>query len=276
MSSDDAVREQEGRDERDRDRTGPEALAGERGEEPTAELDDDELSGAVEALLIMATEPMSATELAQALRVPVVRIERTVAELTRFYRETRRGFELRHAGGGWRYATRAEHAGAISAYVLEGQHGRLSQAALETLAVIAYLQPATRSRIAAVRGVNVDGVVRTLLARELVVESGRDEQSGAALFVTTPTFLERMGLASLDDLPPLAPHLPDASELEAELAAAAQPPVPVALGAQDGGVEERRDRDGGVSPGTQAGVAGSRADAPGGGVADDLGDADSH
>jgi segregation and condensation protein B len=196
-------------------------------EQVETQLDEATLSGAVEALLLMATEPMAATELAQALHAPVGRVEATLAALARFYTETGRGFELRHAGGGWRYATRAEHAGVISAYILEGQHGRLSQAALETLAVIAYLQPATRSRISAVRGVNVDGVVRTLLARDLIAETGRDAVSGAVLFTTTPYFLERMGLTSLDDLPPLAPHLPDAMTLEAELLAAAQPmPVP--------------------------------------------------
>jgi segregation and condensation protein B len=188
-----------------------------------AELDDDALSGAIEALLLMATEPMPAVELAQALKAPVTRVEATLANLVRFYIETKRGFELRHAGGGWRYATRPEHASVISAYVLEGQHGRLSQAALETLAVIAYLQPASRSRISAVRGVNVDGVVRTLLARDLITETGRDPISGAVLFTTTAYFLERMGLTSLDDLPPLAPHLPDATTLEAELLAATQP-----------------------------------------------------
>jgi segregation and condensation protein B len=121
----------------------------------------------------------------------------------------------------------------VSAYVLDGQHGRLSQAALETLAVIAYLQPSSRSRISAVRGVNVDGVVRTLLARDLIAESGRDPVSGAVLFTTTPYFLERMGLRSLDDLPPLAPHLPDASTLEAELLAATQPVNPSATEAED-------------------------------------------
>ena len=188
-----------------------------------AELDDDALSGAIEALLLMATEPMPAVELAQALKAPVTRVEAALANLARFYIETKRGFELRHAGGGWRYATRAEHAAVISAWVLEGQHGRLSQAALETLAVIAYLQPSSRSRISAVRGVNVDGVVRTLLARDLITETGRDPISGAVLFTTTPYFLERMGLTSLDDLPPLAPHLPDATTLEAELLAATQP-----------------------------------------------------
>lgn len=188
-----------------------------------SELDDDSFSGAIEALLLMATEPISGVELAQALKVPVDRVEAALAKLATFYIETKRGFELRHAGDGWRYATRPEFAPIISAYVLEGQHGRLSQAALETLAVIAYLQPASRSRISAVRGVNVDGVVRTLLARDLIFENGRDPQSGAVLFNTTPYFLERMGLTSLEDLPPLAPHLPDATTLEAELFAATQP-----------------------------------------------------
>jgi segregation and condensation protein B len=197
------------------------------------ELDDDALSGAIEALLLMATEPVPAVELAQALCAPVVRVEAALAALVRFYIETRRGFELRHAGGGWRYATRPEFAGIVSAYVLDGQHGKLSQAALETLAVIAYLQPSSRSRISAVRGVNVDGVVRTLLARDLIAESGRDPVSGAVLFTTTPYFLERMGLRSIDDLPPLAPHLPDASTLEAELLAAAQPVNPTATEAED-------------------------------------------
>jgi len=197
------------------------------------ELDDDALSGAIEALLLMATEPVPAVELAQALSTPVVRVEAALASLVRFYIETRRGFELRHAGGGWRYATRPEFAGVVSAYVLDGQHGRLSQAALETLAVIAYLQPSSRSRISAVRGVNVDGVVRTLLARDLIAESGRDPVSGAVLFTTTPYFLERMGLRSTDDLPPLAPHLPDASTLEAELLAAAQPVNPSATEADN-------------------------------------------
>lgn len=197
------------------------------------ELDDEALSGAIEALLLMATEPVPAVELAQALNAPVTRVEESLAALVRFYIDTKRGFELRHAGGGWRYATRPEFASVVSAYVLEGQHGRLSQAALETLAVIAYLQPASRSRISAVRGVNVDGVVRTLLARDLIAESGRDPVSGAVLFTTTGYFLERMGLTSVDDLPPLAPHLPDASTLEAELLAAAQPVNPVATEASD-------------------------------------------
>ncbi len=186
----------------------------------------DDVSAGVEALLIMATEPMGATELAGALDVPVPRVEQALGALARFYTETGRGFELRHAGGGWRYATRPEHAEVVSRFVLEGQHGRLSQAALETLSVVAYLQPVTRGRISAVRGVNVDGVVRTLVARGLLDEVGRDPQTGAVLLGTTPYFLERMGLASIADLPPLAPHLPDAMELEAELSAAVSPRLP--------------------------------------------------
>lgn len=182
-----------------------------------------EVPAALEALLLMATEPLPAVELAQAVGVPVAAVESALLSLAAFYDETGRGFELRHVGSGWRYYTRPEHAPVVNRYVLEGQHGRLTQAALETLAVVAYLQPATRSRISAVRGVNVDGVVRTLLARDLIVETGRDDLSGAALFETTPYFLERMGLSSRDELPPLAPHLPDATALEAELAEAARP-----------------------------------------------------
>ncbi len=196
--------------------TGPTAVP-----EAAVEAATSDPQGALEALLLMATEPVPAVELSQAVGLPVAEVEALLAGLAEFYDETRRGFELRHVGSGWRYYTRADHAAVISAYVLEGQHGRLTQAALETLAVVAYLQPVTRGRISAVRGVNVDGVVRTLLARELIVETARDELSGAALFSTTPYFLERMGMASLEELPPLAPHLPDAMALEAELAEAA-------------------------------------------------------
>lgn len=176
------------------------------------------ITGPLEALLLMATEPMSTAELAQALGAPKPVVWEALDELRAFYDDTRRGFELREAGGGWRYHTRAEHHDAIAAWVLDGQHARLSQAALETLAVVAYLQPISRSRVGAVRGVNVDGVMRTLVTRRLVEEAERDQETGATLFRTTGTFLERMGLRSLDELPPLAPHLPEASLLEAELA----------------------------------------------------------
>ncbi|MEL4505754.1 SMC-Scp complex subunit ScpB [Luteococcus sp. H138] len=177
----------------------------------------EETEGVLEALLLMAEEPMPAETLAEAVQQPLAVVERALANLVEFYDRSQRGFELRNVGGGWRYWTRAEHAELISQWVVSGQSNKLSQAALETLSVIAYLQPISRARVSAVRGVNVDGVVRTLLSRGLISEAGADEHTGAMVFSTTDYFLERMGLASLDELPPLAPHLPDASALEAEL-----------------------------------------------------------
>jgi segregation and condensation protein B len=180
-------------------------------------LDSLNVSGALEALLLLAAEPVTEFELAQAVGVPESVVAETLAELVAFYEETGRGFELRQVGGGWRYYTREEYAELITNYVLEGQQSKLSQAALETLAVVAYTQPISRARVSAVRGVNVDGVMRTLLARGLIEEAGHDHESGAVLFATTSYFLERMGLKSLDELPPLAPQLPEVEELEAEL-----------------------------------------------------------
>lgn len=198
-----------------------------------------EIAGAVEALLMMATEPVPASDLAEAVAVPVAEVEECLAELASFYESTGRGFELRRVGSGWRYYTREEHADVIGRWLLEGQRGTLSQAALETLAVVAYLQPISRGRVSAVRGVNVDGVMRTLATRDLIEEVGRDEETGARLFGTTSYFLERMGLTSLDQLPPLAPHLPDASALEAELAGLAghgtDEPLPLAVDHEDVG-----------------------------------------
>ncbi|MCW2811864.1 MAG: SMC-Scp complex subunit ScpB [Friedmanniella sp.] len=177
----------------------------------------EEVPAALEALLLLAEEPMSVTVLAEAVGVPEPAVASALAGLVAFYDETGRGFELREVGGGWRYYTRERHADLVAGHVVSGQSGRLSQAALETLAVVAYTQPISRARVSAVRGVNVDGVVRTLLARGLIVEAGHDPDSGAVVFATTAVFLERMGLRSLEDLPPLAPHLPEVDELEAEL-----------------------------------------------------------
>jgi segregation and condensation protein B len=176
-----------------------------------------DISGAVEALLLLADEPMHVEQLAEAVDVPLPVVEECLAELVAFYDETGRGFELREVGGGWRYYTREEHADLVSRFVLDGQQSRLSQAALETLAVVAYQQPISRARISAVRGDTVDGVIRTLVARGLLVEAGHDPESGAVVFATTSYFLERMGLRSLDELPELAPQLPEVAELEAEL-----------------------------------------------------------
>ena len=175
------------------------------------------VAGALEALLLLAAEPVTEFELAQAVGVPESVVAETLTELVAFYAETGRGFELRQVGGGWRYYTREEYADLITRSVVEGQQSRLSQAALETLAVVAYTQPISRARVSAVRGVNVDGVMRTLLARGLIEEAGHDPESGAVLFTTTSYFLERMGLNTLNDLPPLAPQLPEVEELEAEL-----------------------------------------------------------
>ena len=188
--------------------------------------DSSAISAPVEALLMLANEPVTELELAEALGVPTVVVEECLAELVAFYDETGRGFELRRLGGGWRYYTREEHADLIGTVLLKDAQAKLSQAALETLAVVAYSQPISRSRISAVRGVNVDGVVRTLIARGLITEAGHDADSGAVTFGTTGYFLERMGLGSLDDLPPLAPHLPEAEELEAELSQLIPVPPP--------------------------------------------------
>lgn len=176
-----------------------------------------EITGALEALLLMATEPVPSTDLAAAVGEPVAAVEEKLAGLASWYAETGRGFQLRNVGGGWRYYTHPDHHELIAAWVTSDAQAKLSQAALETLAVIAYQQPVSRSRVSAVRGVTVDGVVRTLTTRGLVEVCGTDPETGAALLVTTPLFLERMGLNSLEDLPPLAPNLPDAVQLEAEL-----------------------------------------------------------
>ncbi|MBB1500429.1 SMC-Scp complex subunit ScpB [Propioniciclava sp. MC1683] len=188
-------------------------------------MNDTTITGPLEALLLMATEPMGAAELAQALDVPTPVVWEALEDLATFYDETGRGFELRQVGEGWRYYTRPEHHEVIAHWVLEGQQSRLSQAALETLAVVAYLQPISRSRVGSIRGVNVDGVMRTLATRGLIEEAGHSEETGAMLWRTSPLFLEKMGFTTLDQLPPIAPHLPEASLLEAELAGLAETPV---------------------------------------------------
>jgi segregation and condensation protein B len=147
--------------------------------------------------------------LARTVAQPADRVAATLVELAAEYTAQGRGFDLRRVAGGWRFYTRPEQAAYVERFVLDGQQTRLTQAALETLAVIAYRQPVTRSRVAAVRGVNCDGVIRTLLTRGLVEEAGTEPESGAHLYRTTSVFLEKLGLDSLDQLPPLAPFLPD-------------------------------------------------------------------
>jgi segregation and condensation protein B len=175
----------------------------------------DKLAGALEAILFVVEAPVSVTALATAVQQPVGVVRDALDALRAAYDERAAGIELREVAGGVRIYTRAEHAAAVEQFLHEGQRSRLTQAALETLAVIAYRQPVTRSRISAIRGVNVDGVVRTLLARGLIVEVGTDPETGGGLFRTTDLFLEKMGLGSLDELPSLAPLLPDVDGLDA-------------------------------------------------------------
>ncbi|MEU6075958.1 SMC-Scp complex subunit ScpB [Micromonospora sp. NPDC047074] len=177
--------------------------------EPAPELDDAELRGALEAILLVVDEPVSELTLAQVLEQPAERIGPVLDEIAAGYTAAGHGFELRRAAGGWRLYTRPEYATYVERFVLDGQSVRLTQAALETLAVIAYKQPVTRSRISAIRGVNCDGVIRTLVSRGLVEECGTEPDSGAFLYRTTTMFLEKLGLNSVHDLPPLAPFLPD-------------------------------------------------------------------
>ena len=191
-----------------------------------------ELRPSLEALLMVADQPLDVASLASAVGHPVDQVDAALHALASEYTEQGRGFELRNVAGGWRFYTREEYAAVVEGFVLEGQQARLTQAALETLAVVAYKQPVSRARVSAVRGVNVDGVMRTLLARGLVAESGQDESSGAHLYRTTSYFLERIGVGSLDELPELAPYLPDMDDMEDELAAMADGPAPVEKPAQ--------------------------------------------
>lgn len=172
------------------------------------------LSAALEALLLVADEPMSVATLATLTRTPEDEVVHTLHDLAQEYAVQGRGFDLRELGGGWRFWTRDNCATVVERFVLDGQHARLTQAALETLAVVAYRQPVTRARISAIRGVNVDSVVRTLVTRGLIEEVGHDSDTGAHLYRTTTYFLERLGLKSLEELPPIAQHLPMPDSVE--------------------------------------------------------------
>jgi len=185
-----------------------------------------ELRPALEAILMVSDEPLGTVRLASVVGHPVEDVETALQALAGEYAEQRRGFELRNVGGGWRYYTRDEYAAVVEGFVLDGQQARLTQAALETLAVVAYKQPVSRARVSAIRGVNVDGVMRTLLTRGLVEEAGQDHETGANLYRTTGYFLERIGVTSIDELPELAPYLPDMEDFEDELAEMVSTPTP--------------------------------------------------
>jgi segregation and condensation protein B len=171
----------------------------------------------LEAVLMIADGPLSPLTLAQAVGEPPEVVQSALTAMSAAYTEQGRGFDLRNVAGGWRFYSRAEFAPIVERFVVDGQQARLTQAALETLAVVAYRQPVSRGRVSAIRGVNVDGVVRTLVTRGLVEEAGVDQSSGAVLYRTTTYFLERMGLEGLDQLPDIAPLLPGLAEIEAEL-----------------------------------------------------------
>ena len=182
------------------------------GQDP-ASLPDGEsgpgLHASLEAIMLVADEPVSEVVLAQVLERPRAEVAGALRDLAGSYAAEERGFDLREVAGGWRFYTREECAPVVERFVSDGQEVRLTQAALETLAVVAYRQPVSRARVSAVRGVNCDGVIRTLVLRGLVEEAGTDPETSAILFATTGYFLERLGLPSLDALPELAPFLPD-------------------------------------------------------------------
>ncbi|NBR93484.1 MAG: SMC-Scp complex subunit ScpB [Actinobacteria bacterium] len=170
---------------------------------------------ALEAILMIVDEPVSEVLLAQVLEVPTDEIHSRLTALSASYIEEERGFELREVAGGWRFYSHPEVSSAVERFVLEGQQAKLTQAALETLAVVAYRQPVSRARVSAIRGVNVEAVMKTLVG--LVEEAGVEGESGAILYQTTSYFLERLGIAALEDLPELAPHLPNIDALDAVL-----------------------------------------------------------
>lgn len=177
----------------------------------TPALSEQEVTGALEAILMITDVPVSLVALATALERPVNIIRDAVHSLRDQYDEHSRGFELREVGGGWRIFVRQEFDWAVRLFIANENPTKLSQAALETLAVIAYKQPISRGQVASIRAVNVDSVVKTLLNRGLITELYTDSETGAVHFGTTDLMLELLGINSLDELPPISPYLPDAS-----------------------------------------------------------------
>lgn len=175
-----------------------------------------ETQRALEALIMVADRPVEPQLLAQLLEVSVQRVDELCGELAAHYEADERGFQLVRVAGGYRYQSHPDEAPYIERFALEGQSARLSAAALETLAVVAYKQPVSRAQVSAIRGVNVDGVMRTLTQRGYIDEVSRDPGPGQAImYGTTPVFLERLGIDRIDDLPPLAQFIPGADVVEA-------------------------------------------------------------
>jgi segregation and condensation protein B len=177
---------------------------------------DAEIVRAVEAIVMVSSEPVPSELMAQLLEQPVTVIEAVLGELSSAYEEAGHGFQLANVAGGWRFQSHPTMAQYVERFVLDGQRARLSSAALETLAIIAYKQPISRLQVASIRGVDPDAVMRTLHSRGYIAPVGRDSGPGqAVMWGTTPLFLEKLGLASLDDLPSVASFVPDASLVEA-------------------------------------------------------------
>ena len=205
------------------------------------ELEESELGAALEALLLVVDTPVTVDSLAGAIDQPAYRVAAKLRLMADELSARDSGIDLREAGGGWRMYTRARYAPYVERLLLDGTRSKLTRAALETLAVVAYRQPVTRARVSAVRGVNVDAVMRTLLARGLITEAGVDPDTGAVAFATTELFLERLGLSSLVDLPDIAPLLPDVDNIDditeslgeeprfVKLGGAPTPPQPLAF-----------------------------------------------
>ncbi len=173
-----------------------------------------EIERSIEAILMVVDEPVSEVILAQIIEQPTEKILAALHHLQDTYQESHRGFQLRNVSGGWRFFSHEDMAPLVEKFVLDGQQAKLTQAALETLAVIAYRQPVSRARVSAIRGVNVEAVMKTLVTRGLVEETGIEHETGAILYKTTSFFLERLGLNRVEDLPALAPFLPDIDGLD--------------------------------------------------------------
>lgn len=181
-------------------------------------MSKDEIKRSIEAILMVVDEPLAELVLAQIIEVPTEEIVQVLREMASEYEGEERGFQLRQVAGGWRFYSHPDLSPLVEKFVLDGQQNRLTQAALETLAVVAYRQPISRARVSAIRGVNVEAVMKTLLTRGLVEESGVEGESGAILYRTTSYFLEKLGLNTTADLPALAPFLPDIDALDEVLA----------------------------------------------------------
>ncbi len=181
-------------------------------------MSNQEIDRSIEAILMVVDEPVSEVILAQIIEAPTEQILESLHHLQNRYENEFRGFQLRQVSGGWRFYSHPDLAPLVEKFVLDGQQAKLTQAALETLAVIAYRQPISRARVSAIRGVNVEAVMKTLVTRGLVEESGVEHETGAILYSTTSFFLERLGLNNVNDLPALAPFLPDIDGLDEVIA----------------------------------------------------------